>query len=105
MIKDAYSIMEYITKVVPENKIIVIGRSIGSGLAVEVASKYSNLRTLVLISAFTSLQSVVKEIAGEWISKLVKERFRNLEKMHRVKCPTLLIHGSEDTLIPKSHSE
>jgi dipeptidyl aminopeptidase/acylaminoacyl peptidase len=44
-------------------------------------------------------------MAGEWISKLVKERFRNLEKMHRVKCPTLLIHGSEDTLISVSHSE
>ncbi len=55
MIKDAYSVMNYVTKIVPESKIIVIGRSIGSGLAVEVATKYVHLRALVLISAFTSL--------------------------------------------------
>jgi pimeloyl-ACP methyl ester carboxylesterase len=55
MIKDAYSVLKYATKLVPEKKIIVIGRSIGSGLAVEMGTKYSGLRALVLISAFTSL--------------------------------------------------
>ena len=40
----------------------------------------------------------------KFISKLVKERFRNIDKMQYIKCPTLLIHGNDDTLISKEHS-
>lgn len=47
--------MEYVTKLVSENNIIIIGRSIGTGIAVELATKYKNIKCLVLISPFTSL--------------------------------------------------
>lgn len=38
-------------------------------------------------------------------SKLVRDRFRNIDKMAEVRCPTFLIHGMRDTLIPYQQSQ
>lgn len=76
-----------------------MGRSIGTSIAVEMSIKYKRIRALVLLSPFTSLCDVIKENSFNWISKLVKERFRNLEKMHKVHSPTLFIHGINDKFI------
>lgn len=89
---------------VDERNIILMGRSIGTGVAVEMSVKYKNVRSLVLISGFTSLCDVIRENSFNWVSKLVKERFRNLEKMDKITTPTLIIHGKEDKLIPYEHS-
>lgn len=35
---------------------------------------------------------------------LVRERFDNLAAVAKIKCPTLIIHGQSDTLIPESHA-
>lgn len=35
---------------------------------------------------------------------LVRERFDNLSEIKKVRCPTLIIHGQKDTLIPESHA-
>ena len=36
---------------------------------------------------------------------LVKERFQNSEALKETECPTLLIHGMQDSLIPYTHSQ
>ena len=84
MIKDGYAVMNHILKSCCEENVIILGRSIGSGIAVELATRYHKLRSLVLISPFTSLRGVVKEYAGNYFSKVIKERFRNLEKIPKV---------------------
>lgn len=81
-----------------------MGRSIGSGVAVELATRFYRLKSLVLISPFTSLRDVVKEYAGNFLSRVLQERFRNLEKISQVKCPTLFIHGDKDEIVPIEHS-
>lgn len=52
--------MEFITKVmqVDSKNLIIMGRSIGTGPATEMASLF-NPSVLILISAFTSLKDVV----------------------------------------------
>lgn len=35
---------------------------------------------------------------------IVKERFDNLSAIKKARCPTLIIHGQADKLIPESHS-
>ena len=54
------------------------------------------------MSAYTSIRSIVKDIASSFVAYLVKERFRNIDKIGYVKCPVLLIHGEKDTLIRPS---
>jgi len=57
------------------------------------------------MSPFTSIRAVVRDMAGKWVQYFVKERFNNLECMSRVTCPTFLVHGLKDTLIPYKHSQ
>ena len=62
---------------IPEEKIIVFGRSIGSGPACEVASKRKPGK-IILLSAFTSIKKLSSEIAFSLVSYFVKERFNNI---------------------------
>lgn len=92
--EDSESLLEFcvdILKFKPSN-IIIIGRSIGSGPAIHLNTKNS-LGALVLISPFTSIKAVAKNIVGSIGQLLIKERFNNLEKSKFIRSPTLLIHG------------
>lgn len=87
----------------PEN-IIVYGRSIGSGVAVQVASKYP-CKGLILEAPFASLKKLADEKLPFFFPSLyLKFPFDNLAKINKVKCPVIFLHGTNDTLIPPSHS-
>jgi len=77
---------------------MLMGRSIGTGVAIQVAA-LRNPSALVMISPFTSIKEVAKNLFGS-LSFLVKERFKSLDYAPNVTCPTLIIHGKLDTLIP-----
>ncbi len=79
--------------------IVLYGRSIGSGPSVDLASRRP-VGGLILESAFTSAFRVATRV-----SLLPWDRFDNLEKMRRVRCPVLVMHGTEDTLIPLHHGQ
>lgn len=82
--------------------IIVSGRSIGSGPAFHLASKF-DVRCLILISPIKSVSSIARKIAGRLADLFVEERFDNLSAANKVKCPTAIIHGLEDTMV--SHED
>jgi pimeloyl-ACP methyl ester carboxylesterase len=73
LLEDAEAVLEYLIKKVgyDSKNIILFGRSIGSGAATHLASK-TKCGALVLMSAFTSLRSVVRDLAGNWASMLLK---------------------------------
>ncbi|ETO23121.1 hypothetical protein RFI_14064 [Reticulomyxa filosa] len=64
--------------------------------------KYS---LLVLVSPFSSIAKIVADKVGTWASYLLSDRFDNLERIKRIHGPLLLIHGSDDSLIPCQHSQ
>ena len=103
---DAENLFRYLVEEIKmsSRNILVFGRSIGSGPATALASKM-NPGALLLMSAYTSIRSVVKSIAGSWAVYLVKERFNNIELMHRVTCPSFFVHGQQDELIPYENSQ
>jgi hypothetical protein len=68
-----------------------MGRSLGSGPATHLAAKYEP-SGLILMSPYTSIKSVAKGKVG-FLSILVAEMFDNLSKMHRIRCPSFIIHG------------
>ena len=84
--------------------ILVYGRSVGSGVAVDLAAKQS-CKGLILESPFSSLSILANEKLPLFFPSLyLRFRFDNIGKMNRVKCPVIFLHGSDDTLIPPSHS-
>lgn len=83
--------------------IFLLGRSLGSGPAVFLASRYP-IGGLILVSPFASMKAAVKSIAGGALAWTVRDQFPNDRLIQNVSCPTLLIHGRHDRLIPTEHS-
>lgn len=83
---------------ISDDDIIVFGRSLGSGPATYVTSQ-RNPSMFILMSGFTSIKAVVKNIACI-VSCLVRERFRNIDLIGDIKCPKMFLHGKEDSLVP-----
>lgn len=86
----------------------MVGRSLGSAIAAELAAYAcshlgKNPAALVLISAFESLKSIVRHIAGRVIAFFLRDRLRTIEVIKLVTCPTLIIHGRKDEVVPWQH--
>jgi uncharacterized protein len=96
---DAAKVMEATT-----GKIVVYGRSIGSGLAVKLASEYKPA-ALILESPYYSLQDIA-ETRFPWAPLfLLKYKFHSDLWMPNVSCPVLIIHGEQDEVIPFSQGK
>jgi len=81
------------------DRIIVVGRSVGSGPAVELAAR-ERVAGLTLISPFTSAFRVLTRV-----KLLPFDRFDNLSKIGRVRAPILIFHGTRDEVIPFAHGQ
>lgn len=87
------------TEGVPPERIIAHGRSLGGGVAADLASRRP-VAGLVLESTFTTIHGVVSGFP------LVPfDRFRTWSKLPRVRAPVLVIHGTEDEVIGFAHGQ
>lgn len=80
-------------------RIVVYGRSVGSGPAVHVAATHP-VAGLVLESAFSSLPAMAAEHFPIFPAFLAGRGFDNLATIPRVTCPILFVHGDADRTIP-----
>lgn len=106
ILKDADSVYNFVTSTLnfAPKDIFAFGRSIGSGPSTWLA-RFRTLGCLFLMSAYTSIRDVVKNVAGKLAQYFVAERFRNIDNMPHIQCPVLLMHGVQDKLVPYSHSQ
>lgn len=87
------------------DRISVIGRSLGSGVAVCLASE-REIERLALVTPYDSLVSVARAHFG-WlpVGLLVRERFESAGRAKRVPARTLVVIASADEVIPRSSSD
>lgn len=78
--------------------VIIVGNSIGSGPATEMALRH-DVAALMLVSGFSSLPDVVGEAMPFVPRWLARDRFDNVGKLARVRAPVFLMHGDADTLV------
>jgi fermentation-respiration switch protein FrsA (DUF1100 family) len=85
---------------VPPGRVLVVGRSLGSGPATQLATEVRPAG-LVLESPMTSIPAMAR-VVYPWlpVSLLVRTRFDNLRKITSVTCPVLVIHAAQDEIIP-----
>jgi len=83
--------------------VIIFGRSLGTGLAAELATQVQP-DLLMLASPYVSMVA----LAGQhypWVpSAVLRYPLRTDEQLGRVHTPIVLLHGERDQLIPISHS-
>ena len=82
---------------IPASRLVIYGRSVGSGPATDLAARMP-VGGIVLESAFVSAFRVMTRI-----SLLPFDRFPNLRHIRQVRAPVLVIHGTDDEVIPLSH--
>jgi len=104
---DSLEIYDYFSGRSDINKknIVVMGRSIGTGVATYLANKRS-ISSVILVSPYETLTSVFKEkcpIAPT--NLLLKYKFDSISRAPSIKSPVLIIVGTEDMIIPKWHSK
>ena len=87
------------------NRVAIHGRSLGGGVAVQLAAKVSP-GALVMESTFTSLVELAKEHYPFLpIGSVLRHRFMTREFAEKVSCPVLVAHGRADTLIDVHHGK
>ena len=79
-------------------RLILLGRSVGSGPAVHLAARES-VGGLVIESGFASAFRVLTRVA-----LFPFDRFPNERDLRRVTCPVLVIHGARDEVIHPRHA-
>jgi len=87
-----------------ENDILVLGFSIGSGLAANLAAN-NNPKGLILEAPYYSFKSLVHEIAPIVPSFLIEYKIPTYKFIEKVRCPITIFHGKDDQLItPEGNS-
>jgi len=85
--------------------IAVVGRSLGSGVAVRLASQRPATR-LILITPYDSLEDIAKRqypiFPVKW---LLKDKFQSWKYAAHITIPTLLLAAEQDEVIPRSSTE
>ena len=98
--QDARAGLEYLVDVqgFPEDRIVVLGQSLGGAVAVDLAQE-KPLGGLILESTFDSLSGVVRSRVP-FVDLMLSGRFDSDRKILLLKTPVLFLHGDRDGTVP-----
>jgi pimeloyl-ACP methyl ester carboxylesterase len=83
----------------------VIGRSLGSGVAVHVAS-VRDVDRLVLVTPYDSVMAVAQDLYALFpVALMLEDTFDSYSKAGTIKVPTLVLLAEHDRVIPHKHSD
>ena len=88
--------------------LFIMGRSLGSACAIDLAALHGNLvKGLLIESGFADTLPLLKTLGISPTAAGIQEEegFGNKEKIAHVKIPTMILHGARDQLIPPSEAE
>ncbi len=95
---------------VAADRIVLYGQSIGGAIALNLAVNHPEAAGLVMESSFTSMRDMVDykfpllpKITP--IDTVLTQQFDSIGKMRSLKIPLLLIHGTDDDIVPVSMSQ
>ena len=104
LFNDGQFVYKWLTTQYPEDKIIIYGRSLGSGIAARIAS-WNRPKMLLLDSPYYSFLYHIRRY-GFWLPLkwLLKYKIRTDQFLKKISCPVFILHGDRDRLIPFNQS-
>ena len=99
--EDAVAAWEWLRARHPEQTPLIYGHSLGSAIAVHLASKVDDEAGVVLEGGFTSVHDVFSTFRFGWlpVGPLITQRFNAAERIADVGSPVLMVHGANDRMI------
>lgn len=90
---------------VPPERLVYYGESLGTGVAVQLASREATRPAAVILEApFTSALDVAR--LNYWyvpLSLLMLDQFRSIDHVAAIKAPLFVLHGDADGIVPVAH--
>jgi len=80
-------------------RVVLLGWSLGSGVAAEMAKRQLGAR-LVLVAPFTSVVDMSRRMIPFLPASIIRDRFDTASKAGSIGIPVLIIHGTEDGVVP-----
>lgn len=88
------------TRKVPASRIVFYGESLGSGVAVELATRHRPAG-LIVESGFTSIDDMAKALFPHLpLGWMVRYHYDNVDKIGKVQAPILVMHSPDDDVVP-----
>jgi pimeloyl-ACP methyl ester carboxylesterase len=101
--EDALALFDQVYASHPQ--VAVVGRSLGSGVAVRLASQRP-VQQLILVTPYNSLEEIAARqypwVPVQW---LLKDRFESGKYAAHIRVPTLLLAASDDEVIPRASTQ
>lgn len=101
LITDALTAYQFlIEKGVPPHEIMLLGESLGTGIAVQLAAR-KPVAAVALEAPYTATVDIAADIYW-WLPVrfLMKDQFRSRDVIAEVKAPLLIQHGEADRVVP-----
>lgn len=100
--RDAEAAYDYLVneRKIPPEQIVVLGQSLGTAVAVDVASK-RQVSALILEAGFPSAKRVAQQAMGlPGLAWIIRSRFDSAAKLKSIRVPALVAHCRRDTVMP-----
>lgn len=108
LLEDGMAAYVYLRRHYPEERIVLYGRSIGTGIAAYVATT-GKPRMLILESPYYSLMELAAYhypfVSVSVIRSWLRYPLRTDLWLRKIACPIVLFHGTRDNIIPYDASE
>ncbi len=101
LVTDAHAAYEWLlSQGVSPAKVMVIGESLGTGVAVQLAAQ-RDVGMLLLSAPYTAIVDIAQQ-RYPWIPVrfLMKDKFQSINYITDVTAPILIQHGTDDRLVP-----
>jgi fermentation-respiration switch protein FrsA (DUF1100 family) len=100
--EDAAAAWHWLAQRNPQAPRYIFGHSLGGAIAVQLAAEAADEAGLIVEGTFTSIPDVFSTMKWGWLplGPLITQRFDAASRIARVGSPVLVVHGSEDRLIP-----
>jgi len=103
--EDARAWLQFLTnRGVAVEDIVLYGESLGTGVAVQLASETPGFKAVVLEMPYTSLSTLAQ--GHMWflpVKKLMRDQYDSLSKIKSITAPVVIMHGTADTVVPYEH--
>lgn len=96
---DVQKVYDYLKQYYPENKIVIAGYSLGTGMTSFLAA-HNSPKSIALIAPYQSLTNLKNRLLPIIPDFLLKYHLDTEHFLDKIKCPITFFHGTKDRVIP-----